>query len=76
MPSWMAWVQIPSGLIKMEGSASTFNGLMDAKINLNPYQIIKASPEGMYVFSGLQGLCLTSLIGLTYYALPVTNHVK
>jgi hypothetical protein len=50
MPSWMAWVQIPSGLIKMEGSASTFNGLMDAKINLNPYQIIKASPEACMCF--------------------------
>ena len=24
MPSWMAWVQRPSGLIKMEGSGSTF----------------------------------------------------
>jgi hypothetical protein len=34
----------------MEGSASTFNGLMDAKINLNPYQIIKASPEARMCF--------------------------
>ncbi len=25
MPSWMAWVQIPSGLIKGKGSASAFN---------------------------------------------------
>ena len=24
MPSWMAWVQRPSGLIKVEGSASDF----------------------------------------------------
>ena len=26
MPSWMAWVQRPSGLIKLEGSASAFKG--------------------------------------------------
>ncbi len=25
MPSWKAWVQRPSGIIKMEGSASTLN---------------------------------------------------
>jgi len=24
MPSWMAWVQSPSGLLKVEGSASAF----------------------------------------------------
>ena len=26
MPSWMAWVQRPRGLIKVEGSASTSKG--------------------------------------------------
>ncbi len=26
MPSGKAWVQRPKGIIKMEGSASTFNG--------------------------------------------------
>ncbi len=26
MPSWLVWVEKPSGLIKVEGSASTFMG--------------------------------------------------
>jgi hypothetical protein len=30
MPSWMAWVQKPNGLIKVEGSASAFKqGYLD-----------------------------------------------
>jgi hypothetical protein len=45
MPSWMAWVQRPSGLIKVEGSASAFRGsylglgrecFIEANINKQP----------------------------------------
>jgi hypothetical protein len=32
MPSWKAWLQIPSGLIKMDLSASAFSGNCLVKI--------------------------------------------
>ena len=35
MPSWMAWVQRPSGLIKMEGSTSTFKEGSFMEVNIN-----------------------------------------
>jgi hypothetical protein len=46
MPSWMAWVQRPSGLIKMEGSASALIKVKNVSwkqisiIDLNHYRIV------------------------------------
>jgi hypothetical protein len=41
MPSWKAWVQRPSGLIKMEGSASAFNSSYLVKVeNVASKQIL------------------------------------
>jgi hypothetical protein len=40
MLSWKAWVQRPSGLIKMEGSASTFKIMKVENVALKSISII------------------------------------
>jgi hypothetical protein len=58
MPSWMAWVQRPRGLIKMEGSATVskvdnVSWRRISIINQNCYQIIEKTKLGIEVSNSL-----------------------
>ncbi len=56
MPSWKAWVKRPSGLIKMEGSASAFIDSREVGIeaNINKQSLIIVVYK--YVFSNIAKL--------------------